>query len=87
MGVSKENSQIAGSGVAILLGALFYVYVGTEVSTSYWAATHAQRAAVWATNTYTLAPTFFFAGLLGGRGLVPRPDGRPVPAHCRAPAR
>ncbi|HWT88143.1 MAG TPA: MFS transporter [Candidatus Angelobacter sp.] len=66
--VSKENSQIAGTGVAILLGTLFYVYVGTEVSTSYWAATHAQRAAAWATNTYTLAPTFFFAGLLGGRG-------------------
>jgi len=54
--------------VAILLGTLFYVYVGTEVSTSYWAATHAQRAAAWTTNTYTLAPTFFFAGLLGGRG-------------------
>lgn len=65
---SPENSKIAGTGVAILLGVLFYVYVGTEVSTSYWAATHAERAATWLTNTFTLAPMFFFAGLLGGRG-------------------
>jgi len=65
---APDNSRIAGTGVAILLGTLFYVYVGTEVSTSYWAATHAERAATWLSNTYTLAPTFFFAGLLGGRG-------------------
>ncbi len=65
---SAENSETAGTGVAILLGTLFYVYVGTEVSTSYWAATHAERAATWLTNTFTLAPMFFFGGLLGGRG-------------------
>jgi fucose permease len=65
---AAESSKVAGTGVAILLGTLFYVYVGTEVSTSYWAATHAERAAAWATNTFTLAPSFFFAGLLGGRG-------------------
>jgi fucose permease len=64
----SENSKVAGTGVAILLGILFFVYVGTEVGTSYWAATHAQRAATWTTNTFTLAPMFFFAGLLGGRG-------------------
>jgi fucose permease len=65
---APEDSQAAGTGVAILLGILFFVYVGTEVGTSYWAATHAQRAASWTTNTFTLAPMFFFAGLLGGRG-------------------
>jgi fucose permease len=63
-----ENSKAAGTGVAILLGILFYIYVGTEVSTSYWAATHAERAATWTANTFTLAPMFFFGGLLGGRG-------------------
>lgn len=62
------NAKMAGTGVAILLGTLFYVYVGTEVSTSYWAATHAERATTWITNTFTLAPMFFFGGLLGGRG-------------------
>jgi fucose permease len=53
-----------------LLGVLFFVYVGTEVGTSYWAPAHAQRAATWSSNTWTLAPMFFFAGLLGGRGAV-----------------
>ncbi len=43
-------------------------YVGTEVGTSYWAALHAQRATSWTGNSFTLAPMFFFAGLLGGRG-------------------
>jgi fucose permease len=65
---SNENSKSAGVGVAVFLGILFFVYVGTEVSTSYWATTHAERAAEWRTNTFTLAPMFFFSGLLGGRG-------------------
>jgi len=66
----QAGSGIAGTGVAVLLGILFFVYVGTEVSTSYWAALHAQRAASWTDSilTFTLAPTFFFTGLLGGRG-------------------
>jgi len=62
------NDKVAGTGVAVLLGILFFVYVGTEVGTSYWAPAHAQRAAAWNTNTWALAPMFFFAGLLGGRG-------------------
>jgi fucose permease len=57
-----------GMGVAALLGILFFVYVGTEVGTSSWAPTHAQRATEWATNNWALTPMFFFAGLLGGRG-------------------
>jgi len=64
----SEITAIAGTRVAVLLGILFFVYVGTEVGTSYWAAVHAERAAEWASNTFTLAPMFFFAGLLGGRG-------------------
>ncbi|HEY6946600.1 MAG TPA: MFS transporter [Candidatus Acidoferrum sp.] len=62
------NSKIAGTGVATLLGVLFFVYVGTEVGTSYWAPAHAQRATIWSSNNWALAPMFFFAGLLGGRG-------------------
>src|SRR5215467_7019301 len=63
-----SSGQIAGTAVAALLGILFFVYVGTEVGTSYWAPAHAQRAAAWSSNTWALAPMFFFAGLLGGRG-------------------
>jgi len=62
------NNKIVGTGVALLLGILFFVYVGTEVGTSYWAPTHAQRATTWSSNTWALCPMFFFAGLLGGRG-------------------
>ena len=65
---SPDNPKSAGLGVAVCLGILFFIYVGTEVSTSYWATTHAERAAAWRTNTFTLAPMFFFSGLLGGRG-------------------
>lgn len=65
-GSSKE--RISGTGVAVLLGILFFTYVGTEVGTSYWASAHTQRATAWSSNTWALAPMFFFAGLLGGRG-------------------
>lgn len=64
----KAAASAAGTWIAILLGVLFFVYVGTENGISYWAPAHAKRAAVWATNTWTLAPMFFFAGLLSGRG-------------------
>jgi FHS family glucose/mannose:H+ symporter-like MFS transporter len=67
---TATNADATGTGVAILLGVLFFVYVGTEVGTSYWAPAHAQRATQWSSNTWTLAPMFFFAGLLGGRGAV-----------------
>lgn len=64
---ASANEKVAGTGVAALLGILFFVYVGTEVGTSYWAPAHAQRASAWSSNTWALAPMFFFAGLLGGR--------------------
>ena len=64
----SANEKSTGTEVAVLLGILFFVYVGTEVGTSYWASAHAQSAAAWSTNYWALAPMFFFAGLLGGRG-------------------
>jgi fucose permease len=68
--LQEANSKAMAFSVASLLGVLFFVYVGTENGISYWAADHAQRAAAWNTNTFTLAPMFFFAGLLGGRGVA-----------------
>lgn len=65
---AAEPSGAAGHGIVALLGVLFFVYVGTEVSTSYWSVTHTQRAATWASNNFTFAQMFFFGGLLGGRG-------------------
>lgn len=69
---SEKSSSPGGSsktafGIAVLLGILFFVYVGTENALSGWAAAHAKRASVWNSDAFTLAPMFFFAGLLGGR--------------------
>ena len=65
---AEAKGKVAGTGVAVLLGILFFVYVGTEIGTSYWAPAHAERATTWVSNAWALAPMFFFAGLLGGRG-------------------
>ena len=62
-----KGANATSLGVAALLGVLFFVYVGTENALSGWAAAHAKRAAVWDSNAWTLAPMFFFGGLLGGR--------------------
>jgi fucose permease len=67
---AAPSDKGTGTGVAALLGILFFVYVGTEVGTSYWAPTHAQRATAWSSDTWALAPMFFFGGLLGGRGIA-----------------
>src|SRR5215470_3727537 len=47
---SKLSVKGPGLAVAIALGILFYVYVGTENAVSFWAPTHAQRAAAWSNN-------------------------------------
>ena len=65
---AAKKARVDGNRAAVLLGILFFVYVGTEIGTSSWAPTHAQRAAAWSSNIWILAPSFFFAGLLGGRG-------------------
>jgi fucose permease len=62
------DSHGAALAVGALLGILFFVYVGTENGFSGWAAAHAKRAALWSGDSWTLAPMFFFGGLLGGRG-------------------
>ncbi|MEQ1473706.1 MAG: MFS transporter [Candidatus Acidiferrum sp.] len=53
--------------VPIALALLFYLYVGTEGGISGWAAEAAHRLGSGA--AYTIVPTFFWAGLLTGRGI------------------
>lgn len=55
------------SAVAIL----FFIYVGTETSIGGWAAEHAKRLAGHATSLSTVAPMFFYAGLMTIRALAP----------------
>jgi len=54
-----------------LVGALFFLYVGTENALSGWAASYAQRLSSGPGSVWALAPSFFWAALLVGRGLAP----------------
>ncbi|HEY2461813.1 MAG TPA: MFS transporter [Candidatus Acidoferrum sp.] len=71
LAVSNEDLVKAPLLAAIALGALFFVYVGTETGLSGWVAAYARRSGTMRGTLWTLVPMFFWAGLLGGRGLAP----------------
>jgi FHS family glucose/mannose:H+ symporter-like MFS transporter len=54
-----------------ILGALFFLYVGTEAGVGGWTATYAQRISLGAGTTWVLMPSFFWAALLLGRAAAP----------------
>jgi MFS transporter, FHS family, glucose/mannose:H+ symporter len=57
-------------GTTIAVSVLFFIYVGTETSIGGWAAEDAKRLAGHATSLTTMAPLFFYAGLMLGRGVT-----------------
>lgn len=57
--------------VTATLAALFFLYVATEVSIGSWAAAHVKRLASNGGSLATLAPMFFYGGLMAGRALAP----------------
>ncbi len=59
------------SPVAIALGVLFFVYVGTENAMGGWLASYAKRLSENPGTLWVTAPSFFYAGLLTGRVLAP----------------
>lgn len=59
-----------GERTALALGALFFLYVGTENSIGGWGAAFAKRVGGGAGNAWELAPMFFWVGLIAGRTLV-----------------
>jgi MFS transporter, FHS family, glucose/mannose:H+ symporter len=78
---SEHHAQSSDSGAArtsipalevtVVTAALFFIYVGTETSMGGWAAEDAKRLAGHVTNLTTMAPMFFYAGLMTGRALAP----------------
>lgn len=68
---SPSHARTGGAISVIALGALFYLYVGTENAVAGWAAALAKRMPAGPSNLWTLAPMFFWAGLLAGRAFVP----------------
>lgn len=69
------NGEAGAGNVAalstIILAALFYLYVGIEVSLGSWAAEHAKRLPHSGAGLATVAPMFFYGGLMTGRALAP----------------
>lgn len=69
---SRDTHRGTGGAISVIaLGALFYLYVGTENSVAGWAAALAKRMSAGPSNLWALAPMFFWAGLLAGRAFVP----------------
>jgi FHS family glucose/mannose:H+ symporter-like MFS transporter len=60
-----------GLVTTLTLAALFFLYVGVEVSLGSWAAAYAKRLAGGGEAIATLAPMFFYGGLLAGRASAP----------------
>ncbi|MCU1305062.1 MAG: transporter, major facilitator family [Candidatus Sulfotelmatobacter sp.] len=54
-----------------ILGALFFLYVGTEAGLGGWTATYARRIESGAGTMWILMPSFFWAALLLGRLIAP----------------
>ena len=72
----KEQTSATTSGVwrsplAFALGALFYLYVGTENCVGGWVASYAQRMHPVRGTFWAVTPAFFWMALLAGRALAP----------------
>lgn len=74
----QEESRSGAAGASevgilstIVLAALFFLYVGIEVSLGSWAAEHAKRLPHSGAGLATVAPMFFYGGLMTGRALAP----------------
>jgi FHS family glucose/mannose:H+ symporter-like MFS transporter len=71
-GKATETGAVStGLAVTLALAALFFIYVATETSIGGWAAEHAKRLAKGSTGMTTLAPMFFYTGLMSGRAFAP----------------
>ena len=66
---SSNPAAIPGLAITVVVAALFFIYVGTETSIGGWSAERVRRLGVHGVNLATIAPMFFYAGLMTGRGL------------------
>ena len=60
-----------GISTLFCLGAVFYLYVGTENALAGWIASYARRVGTQPTSLWLLAPSFFWGALLVGRAIAP----------------
>ena len=65
------TSRIWKTRLFPILGALFFVYVGTETSLGGWIASYARRIDVGPGTFWVMTPSFFWGALLVGRATAP----------------
>jgi FHS family glucose/mannose:H+ symporter-like MFS transporter len=68
---ARQRAAVPALAITVAVSALFFIYVGTETSIGGWAAEDTKRLAGHATSLTTMAPLFFYAGLMMGRGVAP----------------
>lgn len=68
--VSKVKPGAWRSRWVPIIGALFFLYVGSEAGTGGWMATYAKRMAA-GTTIWIFTPSFFWSALLLGRAISP----------------
>jgi len=68
---SKSPSINWRYGSLIALGALFFLYVGTENGCGGWVASYANSLGTMSTATAVMTPSFFYFAMLAGRWLAP----------------
>ena len=66
-----SNLRYLRNPVAIMLGILFFVYVGTENALGAWLASYAKRASDAPLILWMSVPSYFYGALLLGRALAP----------------
>jgi fucose permease len=69
-GVAPPRNRLIGAS-ALSLGALFFLYVGTEGAVGGWVAAYANRVESISAVMAALTPAFFWCGLAAGRALAP----------------
>jgi FHS family glucose/mannose:H+ symporter-like MFS transporter len=56
---------------AVVLGAIFFIYVGTENALGAWLASYAKRVSAIPSSAWITVPSYFYGALLLGRVLAP----------------
>ena len=69
--ISEAKIKIWKNRFVPVLGALFFIYVGTESSIGGWVASYARRIDTGSGTFWALTPSFFWGSLLLGRALAP----------------
>jgi MFS transporter, FHS family, glucose/mannose:H+ symporter len=70
-GHTVGSAVVWSSRFIIILGVLFFSYVGTENAIGGWIASYARRMGNGTEHLWTMTPSFFWGALLAGRALAP----------------